>query len=380
MKKQNLKGLTLSELESYFLSIGEKKFRAKQLFDWLYTKETDSFDRMTSFSKEVRERLSSIAGIETLVVKDMHHSGKDETVKYLFELNDGKRIESVLIPPRTAFQSPEAATEEEQARLTLCLSTQVGCPLDCGFCATATMGFLRNLTAGEIIDQIMQVKKHSGKRITNLVYMGMGEPLLNYDQVMNSVEIITTGMNIAARHITISTAGWVPGIRKLAEEKRKVKLAVSLHSLDNTIRTQLMPVNKKYPLEQLLEAVNIYYAKIKRRVTFEYVLFDGLNDREEDVKKLVRLSKRIPSKFNIIPFHNINSTLPAATVSKLRPTPGDRIEEFVEELRQNHCTVFVRSSAGEDIAAACGQLAVRRNAMVGRKGTSSSPINQGHHV
>ncbi len=364
-KQQNLKGLTLSELEQFALSIHEQKYRGKQLFDWLYLKEVDSFELMTSLSKQARERLTEIAVIQNLKIKEAHRSPADDTVKYLFELEDEKKIESVLIPPRKAFPIPgsdeDDDDEQEQTRLTLCISTQVGCALDCAFCATASMGFLRNLTCGEIVDQVMQVKKHSGKRITNIVYMGMGEPLLNYDNVMKSVEIITTGLNIAARHITISTAGWVPGIIRMAEEKRRVKLAFSLHSLDEKLRTELMPVNKKYSWDKTLEAIEYYYKLVKVRVTFEYILFDGLNDREEDIKKLIKLSKRIPCKFNIIPFHSIASTLPTGLGAKLRPTPARRADAFIEQLRQHNVTVFMRSSSGQDILAACGQLAVKND-------------------
>jgi len=355
---KNLKGLTLKELEDFAVSIGEPKFRGKQLFDWLYTKEAGTFAEMTSLSKSLREKLSRISTIDSLNLVTSQTSPEDGTTKYLFELSDGKRIESVLIPPRTAFQSPNARREEEQKRLTLCVSTQVGCPLDCKFCATAMMGFSRNLTSGEIIDQILQVKKHSGKHITNLVYMGMGEPLLNYEHVMKSVEIITSGMGIAARRITLSTAGWVPHIIRMADEKRKVKLAISLHTLDENARTDLMPINKKFSLEKLIESVEYYYKKTNRRVTYEYILFDGWNDSEEDISRLIKLAKRVPCKVNIIPFHSIEFTHPSGIALQLRPASLHDTEKFVQKLRAAHVTVFVRSSAGEDIEAACGQLAV----------------------
>ena len=359
MKKLNLKGLTRRELEDFVLSVGEQKFRGKQLFDWLYTREAETPDAMTSLSKSLREKLSLSTVIDLLKMVQTQESEKDGTVKYLFELADGKRIESVLIPPRTAFQTPEASGEEEQKRLTLCVSTQVGCPLDCKFCATASMGFLRNLTAGEIVDQLLQVKKHSGKRITNLVFMGMGEPLLNYDEVMKSVEIISTAMGIAARRITISTAGWIPQIRRMADELRKAKLAVSLHTLDARLREELMPVTQRFPLDELLSSIDYYYKKTKQRVTFEYVLFDGLNDTNGDRDRLVQLSKRMPCKINIIPFHTIAFAGMNGIAMQLRPSPRKRMEKFVQDLRNSHVTVFVRSSAGEDIDAACGQLAVK---------------------
>jgi len=358
MPKPNLKGLTLPELEEFALSIGEKKYRGKQLFDWLYMKEAVSFDTMSSLSKELRAKLDTSATIESLKLIDSQTSAGDGTTKFLFELHDGKRIESVLIPPRTAFSDRLAKEEDEQSRLTLCVSTQAGCALDCKFCATASMGILRNLTAGEIVDQVLRAKAISGKTITNVVYMGMGEPLMNYDHVMNSVDIISTGIKIAAKRITISTAGWVPKIRQMADENRKMKLAVSLHSLDDRARSELMPINEKFPLKELLDAVQYYYRKTKERVTFEYILFEGWNDRDEDIAKLVKLSKSIPSKLNIIPFHSIEFVEPTGLGAKLHPTPKDRTEEFVGRLRQAHVTVFIRSSAGEDIDAACGQLAV----------------------
>ncbi len=358
MKKVNLKGLTLQELEDFSLSIGEKKFRGKQLFDWLYSKEASSFTEMSSLAKSLREKLSKISTINSMKIVDVQESS-DGTRKFLFELEDGKRIESVLIPPKIAFESSDADNEEGQKRLTLCVSTQVGCPLNCKFCATGTMGFLRNLTTGEIIDQVLQVKKITGMKITNIVYMGMGEPLLNYDNVMKSIEIITTGVGIAAKRITLSTVGLVPQIRQLANEKRKMKLAISLHSLDDELRKELIPIANKYKLNELMNAVDHYYRKTKLRPTFEYILFDGVNDRIEDIKLLVKLSKRIPCKVNIIPFHNIEFTHPTGIDLNLQPTKVSKMEEFVKKLRESHITVFIRSSAGEDIDAACGQLAIK---------------------
>jgi 23S rRNA (adenine2503-C2)-methyltransferase len=355
----NLRGFTLRELEELVVSEGEPKFRARQLYEWLYRKEADTFESMTTLSKSFREKLATIAHIDSIKLVTESKSHSDGTTKYLFQLNDDKRIESVLIPPTTAFASANAKAEEEQKRLTLCISTQVGCALDCVFCATASMGIVRNLSAGEIIDQVIQAKRISGKKITNLVYMGMGEPMMNYENVMNSIEIISTNMGIAAKRITVSTAGWAPKIRQMADENRKPKLAVSLHSLDDATRSQLMPVNKKFPLAELLDSLHYYYKKTKQRVTFEYILFDGINDTGQDIARLARLSKSLPCKVNIIPFHNISFAVPAESAVKLSPTPRVRMEEFVARLREAHVTVFVRSSAGEDIDAACGQLAVR---------------------
>jgi 23S rRNA (adenine2503-C2)-methyltransferase len=358
MNKTNLKGLIQKELEAFVLSIGEKKFRGQQLFDWLYNKEAESFNDMSTFSKYLRNKLDELATIDTLELLTFHKSIHDNTTKFLFQLNDGKQIESVLIPPKTAFQNGDVDEEEEQKRLTLCVSTQVGCPLDCAFCATGAMGFQRNLTASEIVDQVLQTKKVTGKKITNIVFMGMGEPLMNYDSVMNSIDIISNGINISTRRITLSTAGWVDGIIRMADEGKKIKLAISLHSLNDEVRSKLMPLNKKFNLQKLMNAVEYYYRKIKIRVTFEYILFAGINDREEDVKSLVKLSKTMPCKINIIPFHNIGFTNPKGFAGNLHPVPKQEADKFANLLRKNHVTVFIRSSAGEDIAAACGQLAV----------------------
>lgn len=376
MEKKNLKGLTLRELEEFCVSIGEARYRGRQLFNWLYSRGASSFDEMSSFSKGLREKMTAEASIGTITPIAVQKSRKDGTTKYLFGLPDGLRIESVLIPPRTAFAGGEAGGEDEQRRLTLCVSTQAGCPLGCRFCATATMGLQRNLEPGEIVDQVLQVNRDSGRKITNLVYMGMGEPLLNYENVMGSIEIITTGLDIAARRLTVSTAGIVPGIRRMADERCRVKLAISLHSLDDQERARLMPINKKYGVAEILEAAEYYYMKVKSRLTFEYVLFENLNDRDEDIRHIVRLSKRIPCKFNIIPFHSIEAagevTWSTVTAS-LHPSSHEHLEQFVARLRQANVTVFVRSSAGEDIDAACGQLAARSGGAVRRGVTEAGP-------
>jgi 23S rRNA (adenine2503-C2)-methyltransferase len=352
MEKKNLKGLNLAELQTFVEELGEKKYRAAQLYGWLYASDAQNFDEMTNISKEFRTVLSQMSYIYNLESITQKVS-KDGTTKFLFQLEDGLAIESVLIPGKKQASGGEN-------RLTLCVSTQVGCPLDCKFCATGTMGFMRNLTAGEIIDQVIQVQRTSQKRITNLVYMGMGEPMLNYDNVMKSVEIINDdrGLNIGGRHITISTAGYADKIRQMADEERPVKLALSLHSLDNEKRTKLMPITKKYSVDNLIEALEYYYHKTRRRPTFEYILFDGFNDTTADIKAFVKLSRRIPCKVNIIPFHSIGFAHPSGIGSSLTPTPPERIEAFAGALREADITVMVRGSSGQDIQAACGQLAV----------------------
>jgi 23S rRNA (adenine2503-C2)-methyltransferase len=352
MTKKNLKGMDLAELQAFVEELGEKKYRAAQLYGWLYAKAAQSFDEMTNISKEFRTVLSQISYISNLQLVSQSVS-TDHTIKYLFKLNDDLAIESVLIP------STKKSSEEEK-RLTLCVSTQVGCPLDCKFCATGTMGFTRNLTTGEIVDQVIQVQRNNQKRITNLVYMGMGEPMLNYENVMKSIDIMNddSGLNIGARHITVSTAGYVDKIRQMADEERPIKLALSLHSLDNDKRTQLMPITKKFSVDELIKALEYYYHKTRRRPTFEYILFDGFNDTAADVKLFVKLSRRIPCKVNLIPFHSIAFMHPSGFGASLKPTPAIHIEAFADALRKSDITVMVRGSSGQDINAACGQLAV----------------------
>jgi 23S rRNA (adenine2503-C2)-methyltransferase len=352
MIKKNLKGLTLAELQVFAEERGEKKYRGAQLYSWLYAKAAQSYQEMTDISQEFRRGLSECAVLYNLHLAARRLSA-DGTIKYLFSLEDGLAIESVLIPSTKK-------NSEDDNRLTLCISTQVGCPLDCKFCATGAMGFVRNLTAGEIIDQVIQVQRNSAKRITNLVYMGMGEPLLNYENVMKSLEIINDdrGLNIGARHITISTAGYADRIRQLAEEERPVKLALSLHSLDNDKRIKIMPITKKFSVDTLIDALEYYYHKKRSRPTFEYILFDGFNDTAADIKAFVKLSRRIPCKVNLIPFHSISFMHPSGIGGALQPTPAPRIEAFADSLRKADITVMVRRSSGEDIQAACGQLAV----------------------
>ncbi|MGB2958295.1 MAG: 23S rRNA (adenine(2503)-C(2))-methyltransferase RlmN [Bacteroidota bacterium] len=355
--RYNLLGMNLQELVAFAEEIGERRYRGQQLFDWLYAKGAESFGGMTNLGRDFRQRLASRATIEGVHLLGRRSSVADGTTKFLFGLSDGLRIETVLIPPAVSFQNHEAEQEEEQRRLTLCVSTQVGCPLDCIFCATGTMGFFRNLTAGEILDQVRQVKHITGRPLTNIVFMGMGEPLLNYRNVMEAAEILSTGMKMATRRITVSTAGWVEGIRRMADERRKSNLAVSLHSAVEETRRSLMPISRKYPLDHLKKALEHYYARVRQRITYEVVFFDGINDTDAEVNRLVKFLRGVPSKINVIPFHPIAPSGVPGPVSRLRPSP--RRDEIVRRLRALRLTVMVRSSAGEEIDAACGQLAVR---------------------
>lgn len=351
--KKNLKGLSNKELQQFVESIGEKKYRATQLFSWIYGRAARSFDEMTDISKDLREILKVKAEIDLIHLVDTRTSQKDGTKKFLFALNDGLNIESVLIP---SFDE----SGELDKRLTLCVSTQVGCPLDCKFCATGRMGFKRNLSAGEIVDQAIQVQKLSERRISNIVYMGMGEPMLNYENVMKSIELLMAenSLAIGGRHITVSTVGYPDKIRQMADEGRKTKLALSLHSLSQEKREKLMPITKKHSVRSVLDTLQYYFEKTKLSPTLEYILFEDFNDQQDDLNQLSKLATRIPCKINLIPYHSIEFAFPTGFGATLRPTDGKRITEFAQRLRDKNVTVVVRESMGEDIEAACGQLAV----------------------
>lgn len=346
--KKILKGLTLKELQDFCLSEGEPKYRAEQIFSWMYDKFADSFDEMQNLTKPMRERLKKSCILNTLRFITSEVSPSTGTKKYIFETMDGNRIESVLIP--------------ERKRNTLCISTQAGCPLDCKFCATGLMGFKKNLSAGEIFDQYkLAAKDNEDKKVTNIVYMGMGEPLLNFSETINSLQIfsdeLTTG--ITPRRITISTAGIAPKIKELADSGIKVKLALSLHSCFEDIRNKIMPINKKYSLNENIEAIKYYIKKTRTKITFEYVMLKDMNDRKEDIKALTKLCKSLPGKVNIIPFNSLEHMNPEGFSAKLFPSSVQRINNFVDELKSKGITVMLRNTQGDDIAAACGQLAYK---------------------
>jgi len=377
-ERVNLLGLTVKELAGFARDIGEHRYRGQQIFNWLYTRGVTNFDRMSDLGKNVRARLQESAAIDGITLVTRQDSSRDGTSKFLFRLTDGLQIETVLIPPASAFKGKEAAGEDEQQRLTLCVSTQVGCPLDCAFCATATMGYRRNLTSGEIVDQILQVRRLSRGKITNVVFMGMGEPLMNYDNLMRASEIITGGLHIAARHVTVSTAGWAERIRQMADELRRLKLAVSLHSAVEETRLKLMPITRRFDLEELFASLEYYYRRVKQRITFEFIFFDGVNDTPPEISRLVKIVRRIPCKVNVIPFHTIDFTSPTGFPATLRPSP--RADAIVRHLREQGVTVMVRSSAGEDISAACGQLAVEAGKRSRRPKHSRTIIQSTPHI
>ncbi len=357
--KYNLLGLTRPELAEFAAAVGESKFRGSQIYEWLYRKGATDFASMTDLGRGFRRRLEESATLGAVDLISRNRSQTDGTTKFLFGLADGLRIESVLIPSASEYADggpPGEAKSPGRRRVTLCVSTQAGCPLGCVFCATGTMGLQRNLTPGEIVGQVLTAGQGSRQTITNVVFMGMGEPLMNYDNLLRAIEIIVDGIGIAARHITVSTAGWAEKLARLGSERRRVKLAVSLHSAVDATRSRLMPVGRKFSLRSLLTAIREYYAATGLRLTYEMIFFDGINDTDAEVDRLIKFTRQVPSKINVIPFHTIAFTHPRGLAASLSPSP--RTAEIVERLRAEHVSVFVRSNAGEDIGAACGQLAV----------------------
>ncbi|MEO2068129.1 MAG: 23S rRNA (adenine(2503)-C(2))-methyltransferase RlmN [Desulfurobacteriaceae bacterium] len=333
-----IKDLTFKELQDFVVDLGLERYRAKQIAQWLYKKRVKSFEDMTNISKGARKLLSEKAKIDVLKLVKVEESA-DGTKKYLFELEDGNRIESVFIP--------------EKDWNTLCVSTQVGCPVGCSFCLTAKDGFTRNLLPSEIVDQYIHVQRDVGenKRISNVVFMGMGEPFLNFDNVKKAVEIMThkNMLDLSTRKITISTVGIVPGIDRMAKELNKVKLAVSLHATTDDVREKLVPLNKKYPISEIMKALKRYPADNVRRIMIEYVMLKGVNDTVEDAKRLVKLIKGLPVKVNLISFNPYPG-------SPYEPSSRKQIEKFQKVLWDYNIAAFIRDSRGQDISAACGML------------------------
>jgi 23S rRNA (adenine2503-C2)-methyltransferase len=340
-RKVNIKGLSLQELEDFVLQLGEKKYKARQLFKWIYDKGLTDFREMSDLSKNFRSKLEQVARVHSLQKLKSVKSDDKTCEKFLFQLKDKERIESVLI--------------KEKKRTTLCISTQVGCPLGCLFCATGKMGFKRNLTSGEIVDQIILIKRYlkADERITNLVLMGMGEPLLNYENTSKAIRIMKSdlGLGFASRKITLSTAGIEPRIHQLADEGLKVKLAVSLNAANDDLRSRLMPINRKYPIGKLLKAAKFYAHKTDQRMTFEYLLIKGVNDSKKDALDLSKLVRGVSCKINLIPFNRV-SGIP------FEKPDEERVKNFRDVLYPRCPAVTLRMSKGEEIQAACGQLRI----------------------
>jgi 23S rRNA (adenine2503-C2)-methyltransferase len=336
--KPNIKDLSFNEFEAYLLERKQPAYRARQVWQWLYQKRAASFAEMTNLSAIFREQLTADFSISRLEVERRADSA-DGTVKFLFRLADDRNIESVLIP--------------EAKRLTLCISTQVGCGFGCRFCATALLGLKRNLQASEIVDQILEASRTltEDRRITNVVLMGMGEPLANYAQTIKALGVMTSnswGIGISPRRITLSTVGLVPQIRKLMDETN-VSLAISLHAASDELRSQLMPVNRKYSLRELMDCCRALPIPRRKRITFEYVLLRGVNDSAADARSLVELLRGVRCKINLIPFN------PHPGSQYQRPE-NENVERFQQILFSHGLQVNVRRPRGDDIAAACGQL------------------------
>lgn len=324
------------------------RYRRDQVIDWIFNKRAASFDEMTNLPAPFRAELASRYRLSPLQVEQVQGSG-DTTRKFLWKLSAGDFVESVLIPANPALYG------ERSDRYTLCVSSQVGCAYGCKFCASGLDGWKRNLSPGEIVGQIMEAERQSGKKINNLVFMGMGEPLANYPNLMTAIDIITSewGLNIGGRHITISTSGLVPMIRKLADHPRQIRLAISLHGATDEVRSRIMPVNKKYPVAELLDACSFFQEKKKKMITFEYILIEGINDMPSEAEILVRHARRLHAKINIIPYNKVEGLewdRPSMTV----------IERFQSIVKNGGITATVRLEKGHDIDAACGQLRLRQ--------------------
>lgn len=343
--KKDIRTIKQEELERWLKEAGQPAFRAKQIGQWLWQKECRRFEDMTNLPKALRETLAQHFDIRPIQLSRAQKS-VDGTIKCTFRLHDGHLIESVLIPTET--------------RMTACVSSQVGCSLTCKFCATGYMKRERNLTAAEIYDQVIEVNhlalEHYGKPLTNIVYMGMGEPLLNYAEVMRSTELISApdGWNFSIKRITVSTAGIAKMIKRLGDEQRKFNLALSLHAADDPKRSQIMPINEQNSLEALIEALQYYYHQTKQIVTFEYIVFRDFNDSLADARKLLKIVRKVPSKVNIIEYNPIDK-------AQFQNTTPERLDAFAHFLEAQGVVVKVRRSRGKDIDAACGQLATKEN-------------------
>lgn len=340
-EKKDIRSLSKEQLQDFFLSKGEKAFRGKQVYEWLWSKSTHDFSDMTNVSKEIREMLDENFVINHAEIHQMQKS-EDGTVKNAVRLFDELIVESVLIPT--------------ESRTTACVSSQVGCSLDCEFCATARLKRMRNLNPDEIYDQVVTIDRQSrenhNRPLSNIVFMGMGEPLMNYNNVMKAIDKITSdeGLGMSPKRITVSTSGISKMIKKMADDGVKFKLAVSLHSAIEEIRNQIMPFTKNFPLTELREALQYWYSKTKSKITYEYVVWKGINDDQKSIEALVKFCKHVPCKVNLIEYNPIDD-------GKFQQASNAAIENYIQALERANIVVKVRRSRGKDIDAACGQLA-----------------------
>lgn len=340
-EKKDIRSLTKEQLQDFFVSKGEKAFRGKQVYEWLWSKSVHDFSDMTNLSKEIREMLDENFVINHTEVHQMQKS-EDGTVKNAVRLFDELIVESVLIPT--------------ESRTTACVSSQVGCSLDCNFCATARLKRMRNLNPDEIYDQVVTIDRQSrenhNRPLSNIVFMGMGEPLMNYNNVMKAIDKITSdeGLGMSPKRITVSTSGVSKMIKKMADDGVKFKLAVSLHSAIEEIRNEIMPFTKNFPLTELREALQYWYSKTKSKITYEYVVWKDINDDQKSIEALVKFCKYVPCKVNLIEYNPIDDGI-------FQQAPDSAIENYIQALERNNIVVKVRRSRGKDIDAACGQLA-----------------------
>ncbi len=338
---KDIRTLSLDQLKDYFSTIGDKPFRAKQVYDWLWSKNLHSFDEMTNLSKNLRDNLSRDFFINPIAV-DLLQKSSDGTIKNGVKLHDGLMVESVLIPT--------------ESRSTACVSSQVGCSLNCEFCATAKLKRMRNLEVAEIVDQVAlidrQSKEYFDRPLTNIVFMGMGEPMMNYKNVVKAINKITKpeGLGMSPRRITVSTSGIPKMIKMLADEELKVKLALSLHSAIEHKRNEIMPFSEKFPLTDIMDSLQYWYQKTSSPITFEYCVWKGINDGDEDIKALIKYCRQVPSKVNLIQYNPIGE-------GKFDHRSIEAEQKYVRELEKAGITIVVRKSRGSDIDAACGQLA-----------------------
>lgn len=338
---EKIKSMSYAELEGFILSLGEKKFRAKQVFEWMH-KGVRTFDEMKNIPKGLREKLMECADIEAVETELVQESKKDGTRKYLLKLSDGQYVESVLM--RYNYGN------------TVCISTQAGCRMGCAFCASCEGGLKRNLTAGEILDQVLAVSNDLGQKVDNVVVMGVGEPFDNYDNLSRFIDNINdkNGFGMGMRSITVSTCGLVPKIKQFAQDYPQVTLAISLHAPNDDLRNELMPVNKKYDYKTLLAACRDYVRVTNKRITFEYILIDGVNDTQKHAKELAENLRGILCHINLIPFNGVAG-------KKFAAAKALRAEEFRGVLKQNGFEATIRRELGSDIDGACGQLRSKRN-------------------
>ena len=355
----SLLGATQDSLVEQFRSWNEPAFRASQVLDWVFKRRVRSFDEMTNLSRALRTKLAEAYVLRTMAFSSVTGS-KDTTRKYLFKLRDGRYVETVLIPANPALYG------EKSDRLTLCVSSQVGCAYDCKFCASGLAGFTRNLTAGEIVEQVMAVEELAEDRIDNLVFMGMGEPLANFTNLLTAISVLNSpqGVGIGARHMTVSTSGVAPNIRKLAEFPLQVRLAISLHGATDEVRDKIMPVNRKYPLKVLFEGLQHWYDLRKQHLTFEFILIEDVNDSLDQARHLAKLARPLRAKVNLIPYNTVEG-LPWERPSEARQ------EAFLDVLTSAGVVATLRREKGHDIAAACGQLRLKQETA---EGIIESPI------